>query len=225
MLLKAEWAGRFLRACAEVRSARRRPLTSGQVLYATMPEGRCLVVAAGYVKLLDPRLDGSRFIRLILGRGGLFGDRPFGARAFLGFPSPEHEQAVAHGPAEVLELDREEIEAASRSRPDLASLLLESATARAQFLERRLLWQVTSPIRARVAAALRDLICFEGQRCRHGHTIDVRLTHEDLGELVGAARPVISAELVRLKDEGFVHYTRSYFCVDDIDGLDRVAVG
>jgi CRP-like cAMP-binding protein len=74
-----------------------------------------------------------------------------------------------------------------------------------------------------VAATLRDLICFEGQRCNHGHTIDVRLTHQDLAELVGVARPVVSAELVQLRSENLISYTRSYFCVDDLAGLDRVA--
>ena len=99
-------------------------------------------------------------------------------------------------------------------------------TTRAQFLERRLLWQFTTPIRAGWPPRLRDMICFEGcSACRHGHTIDVRLTHQDLAELVGAARPVISAELVRLRDEGLVMYTRCFFCVDDLDGLDRVAGG
>jgi CRP/FNR family cyclic AMP-dependent transcriptional regulator len=81
-----------------------------------------------------------------------------------------------------------------------------------------LLRQFTTPIRARVAAALRDLICFEGQRCRHGHTVDVRLSHEDLAELVGAARPVVSAELIQMRREGLVEYTRCYFCVDDLAG-------
>ncbi len=78
MLLKTEWVERFVRTCAKVRSARRRSLTTGQSVYSTLPEGRCWLVAAGYVKLLDPRVDGNRLIRLILGRGGLFGDRPFG---------------------------------------------------------------------------------------------------------------------------------------------------
>ena len=125
----------------------------------------------------------------------------------------------------VLELDRQEFEAASQAQAELATLLLESVTTRAQFLERRLLWQFTTPIRARVAATLRDLICFEGQRCRHGHTIDVRLSHQDLAELVGAARPVVSAELVQMRREGLIEYTRCYFCVDDLAGLDRVAAG
>jgi CRP/FNR family cyclic AMP-dependent transcriptional regulator len=225
MLLKTEWTEQFIRACANVRSARRRSLAAEQLVYSTVPEGQCWVVASGYVKVIDPRVDGNRFVRLILGRGGLFGDRPFGAIASRGFATPQHEQAVAHGPAEILELERAEIEAESRAQPELANLLLESVTTRAQFLERRLLWQFTTPIRARVAATLCDLICFEGQRCKHGHTIDVRLSHQDLSELVGAARPVVSAELVRLRDEGLIAYTRCYFCVDDLEGLDRIGHG
>ena len=223
MLLKSEWAERFMRACARVKSCQRRSVASGKVIYPSFPEGRCWVVASGYVKVLDPRTDGGHCIRLIIGRGGLFGDRPFGEVAFRGFTSPQQEQAIAHGPAEIIEMDRTELESASRGDGELASMLLESVTSRAQFLERRLLWQFTNPVRARVAATLRDLICFEGDRCKHGHTIDVRLSHQDLAELVGAARPVISAELVQMKREGLVEYTRCYFCVDDLAGLDRIA--
>jgi len=225
MLLKSEWAERFINTCTKVKSARRRRLAGGESVYLTEPKGRCWVVASGYVRLLDSVADGVQFIRLILGRGGLFGDLPFGTSAFPGFASPRQEQVFAHAPAEVIELDRRELEAASRAQGDLATLLLESATTRAQFLERRLLWQFKTPVRARVAITIRDLICFEGQRCRHGRNVDVRLTHQDLSELVGAARPVVSAELVRLRDERLVSYTRSHFCVEDLSGLSRVVAG
>jgi hypothetical protein len=104
MLLNAEWSERFIQACAKVRSARRRSLPAGQLVYSTIPDGRCWVVVAGYIELLDPRVEGNRFIRLILGRGGLFSDRPFGAGAFRGFISPQLEQAVTHGPTEVIEM-------------------------------------------------------------------------------------------------------------------------
>jgi hypothetical protein len=91
MFLNAEWSERFLQACSTVRSARRRSLPAGQLVYSTIPGGRCWAVVAGYIKLLDPRVDGNRFIRLILGRCGLFGECPFGAGAFRGFISPQPE--------------------------------------------------------------------------------------------------------------------------------------
>jgi hypothetical protein len=88
-------------------------------------------VVAGYITLLDPRVDGNRFIRLILGRGRLFGDRPFGAGAFRGFISPEREQAVAHGPAELIEMDRRVLEAAARAQAGLATLLVSTQSSQA----------------------------------------------------------------------------------------------
>ena len=125
---------------------------------------------------------------------------------------------------DILELDHVGLEIASRGDMEIASLLLESVTARAQFLERRLLWQFTTPVRARVAATLRDLICFEGGGGTHGHTIDVRLTHQDLAELVGEARPVINAELTRMRSEGLIDDNRCFFCVDDLAGRNEIAI-
>jgi CRP-like cAMP-binding protein len=223
MLLDFEWADRFLKACARLRSAHRRRLEAGRPIYSGVPKGRCWVVARGYVRLFDLRNDGDRLIRLFLGRGSLFGDHPFESNAFRGFSLPDNEHADAHGPAEVIEFSREELESASQSDRELCRLLLESAATRSRFLERRLDWQLTVPVRARIAATLRDLICFSGDRCRHGHTIDIRLTHQDLSELVDVARPVVSAELVRLRDEGLIAYTRSYFCVNDLAGLNRAS--
>ena len=125
---------------------------------------------------------------------------------------------------DILELDRAELEIASRGDVEIASLLLESATARAQFLERRLLWQFTTPVRSRVGGMLRAPICFEGQRCMHGHTLDVRLSHQDLAELVGAARPVINAELTRIRSEGLIDDNRGFFGVDDLAGRNEIAI-
>ncbi|MHC5543051.1 hypothetical protein ACYOEI_32925, partial [Singulisphaera rosea] len=92
MRIDKSWAERFIRACAQVPSSRRLSLASGAVIYSSDPAAKCWVVATGYVKLIDPRLDGERFTRLIQGRGGLFGDRPFGTAAFRGFASAQFEQ-------------------------------------------------------------------------------------------------------------------------------------
>ena len=55
MILEKKWADRLLQACQQVRSARRRTVAAGESIFSTTPDGRCWVVAAGYVKLLDPR--------------------------------------------------------------------------------------------------------------------------------------------------------------------------
>jgi CRP-like cAMP-binding protein len=93
MLLKSEWAERFINTCAKVKSARRRSLAAGESVYLTEPKERCWVVTSGYVRLLDPVADGVQFIGLILGRGGIFGDLPFGTSAFPGFDLSEIQTA------------------------------------------------------------------------------------------------------------------------------------
>src|SRR5262249_11366693 len=107
-------------------------------------EGRCWVVASGYVKLLDPRPDGNRFIRLILGRGALFGDRPFGTEPFRGVASPQPEQAVAHGPAEVVALDRAAIEAAASADAEVDDPRFPRPEGDKESLKRREQWRLAA---------------------------------------------------------------------------------
>lgn len=225
MLVNQASAERLIQAFRRIPGGQRRSLGSGQVLYSSTPENQCFLVTSGYVKLVELRADGSQFVRLILGRGSVFGDRPFRGLAFAGFSSDRTELAIAHGPAEVLHVERTEVESAAQGDIALSNQLLASTAALLEFLERRVAWQFTHPVRARVAATLRDLLCFDGQHCRHGHAIDVRLTHQDLSELVGVTRPVVSAELARLKLAGLISYTRSYLCVDDLVALERAAEG
>ena len=111
------------------------------------------MVTAGYVKLLDPRPDGDRFIRLILGRGGLSVTGRSGRRRSADSRRPSTSRPSPTAPRRSWNWTAE-LEAAALRQSVLATLLLESATVRAEFIERRLLWQCTTPIRARVAAAL-----------------------------------------------------------------------
>jgi CRP/FNR family transcriptional regulator, cyclic AMP receptor protein len=223
MLLERKWSELFVKNCAAVPSARRRSFTNRESIYLRNPEGRCWVIASGYVKLVDLFDNGNQLTKLIVGRGGLIGDFPFGTTAFRGFASSVPEQAVAHGSATAIEFDSDALAKFTLSSLEFASMVIESLSTRVEFLGRRLSWNSPALLRVRLASALRDLICFEGQRCRHGHSIDVRLTHSDLSELVGAARPVVSAELIRMRALGVISYTRSFFCVDNLTKLNQMA--
>lgn len=46
------------------------------------------------------------------------------------------------------------------------------------------------------------------------HIIGLNLTHQDLADMIGASREVVSVELKKMKADGFVDYTRSTFSVD-----------
>jgi CRP/FNR family transcriptional regulator len=188
------------------------------MIYLNRSPGKTFVVKQGYVRLVYAEPNGRLLTRMLLGRGALFGDLPFRPEVFHSI-----ERAIASGMTSVIELARDELEEHARSNAHFQSLLLQTFSAQLSALDRRLQWQLVSPIRTRIAAALLDLICFAGGRCGHGHLIDIRLTHEELAELVISARPVVSEVLSELKSQRIVEYTRAHICLLNLDRLKAIS--
>lgn len=210
---------RFLAALQRVHPFRRRTLKDKMLVYESFVPGKAYVIEAGYVRIVSAEANGRYITRSLLGAGAIWGDLPFGLAIFL-----NSESAIANGAAIVLEFDRANIERASKSDESLRQGLLETYGLQLHFLDRRLQWQLISPLQRRVAMALVDLMCFEGRPCNHGvgYVVDVRMTHEELSELVGAARPNVSAIMKTLRDQGLLSYTRAYVCVRDLGALSRI---
>lgn len=191
------------------------------MVYASFAPKKSYVVEEGYVRLVFTQPDGHQVTRLLLGQGALFGSRPFSPDTFK-----SEELAMVSGKTVVLEIDRAEMEEASHRDGAFRQVLLESLATQMQFLDRRLQWQLKSPLQARIAMILADLMCFAGGPCGHrgqGHFVDVRMTHEEFAELAGAARPTASTILKDLRDQGAIDYTRAHICVLDLDVLTRIA--
>lgn len=213
-------SARFLAAIGELQVVRRRELKNKMNVYGSLVPGKVYVVEKGYVRMVSAQPDGSNATRAILGRGAILGDLPFD-HAFIkseGF-------AVCSGPTCVLEFERAAIEAAAHRDKRFCQILLEIYASQLQSLDRRLQWQLATPLDRRIAVVLVDLMCFQGQPCRHGegYLVDVRLTHEELAELVGAARQTVSTILNEFRDQNLISYTRAYLCVKNLIALGRVA--
>lgn len=213
-------SSRFVASVAKLRSVTTRDLKHREPVYLGRTPGRAYVVKRGYVRLVHVQPEGKPVTRMLLGKGAMFGDLPFS-------PNLVHfrEQALASGLSCVIEVDRQEVEKQAIAMPDFQSLLLQIVSTQFEALDRRLQWQLISPLRTRIAAAVADLVCFTGGRCAHGHLIDMRLTHEEFAELVVAARPVVSAILAELKMDGMLDYTRSHLCVLNLDRLLAIVEG
>lgn len=220
MQIHSELSSRFVSGCTKVRSLVKREMKNRNVLYLARPLGTVYVVKKGYVRLVHVQPDGRSVTRMLLSKGAMFGDIPFRPGFFLA-----KEQAIASGATCVLEMTRRDLENHANSDSGFLAAMLHTVIAQHQALDRRMQWQLISPLRTRIAMALSDLLCFSGGRCGHGHLIDVRLTHEEFAELVVAARPVVSEALGELKAEGLISYTRSHLCLLDLDRLQSLAQG
>lgn len=178
------------------------------------PEGKTFVVKSGYIRLLYVDSSDRLLTRMVMGKGAMFGDLPFRPHFFT-----SDERAISTSAASIIEIGREVIEQHTKVDSEFQGIFLQTLASQYSALDRRLQWQLITPIRSRVAAAVYDMVCFAGGRCGHGHLIDVRLTHEELSELIAAARPVVSEILLSFKSQGFLDYTRSHICVLNMDKL------
>jgi len=157
----------------------------------------------GHVKLTRLNRNGEADMVALLKTGDWFG-------ALDGSNAPCAESAVAKGTVRLRGLSRDALRASAED----ASAVIDSMARRQRFLELRLAALMRRDVRARLAAVLLDLAKFCGQHCAHGHEIDVRLTHQELAELAGVSRPVVTTTLNRWRSENLLRYTREYICIE-----------
>lgn len=195
---------------------RRHTLKHGAEIHLSSTNMKFYIVDKGFVRLTSIQLDGKRVTRMILGKGGMFGQLPFVPSLFR-----TDEDALANGPTCVLEFDFVSMEEALGDNTAAQRLLVELLGAQLQMLSRRLQWQQTNPLDKRIALVLYDLLCFGGRPCPHGpgYAVDIRVTHEELAEIIGAARPTVSAILSVFHQEQLISSTRAFICVRNLERL------
>ena len=101
--------------------------------------------------------------------------------------------------------------------------LLQHSSRRQRQADRRYGSLVSMRAEARLAATLRDLSGQFRTRCEHGFGLHLRISQQELADLAGASRPVVSTLLNRLRDQGVLGYSRDYICVRDIGVIGKLA--
>lgn len=163
-------------------------------------------VLDGQVTIARHNSDGATLTTAALGPGEFFGP------ALSGAPAAE-DTARAKGVATIWRAPLDEWRRLLLQHPatawDFASLLAR----RQHQMERRLESFAFKRTRARLAEAFRELSGGFATRCEHGFGQHLRLTQQELADLVGASRPVVSTILNELRDQGVLGYNREYVCV------------
>ncbi|MBU2478367.1 MAG: Crp/Fnr family transcriptional regulator [Gammaproteobacteria bacterium] len=173
------------------------------------------LVMEGHVKLVSIGASGDEFIKSILPVGEYFGPGvAFDTHALC------EEMAIARGITRILPIPSDAMEYSSDKAGELNAGLIRSLAKQKRFQERRLERMRLGDMRCRVAGMLQTLAVHYGGPCMHGHAIDFRMTQDELANLVGASRQVVSGILSEFKALGIIGYTRSYICIEDMDRLE-----
>jgi CRP/FNR family cyclic AMP-dependent transcriptional regulator len=186
---------------------------AGQILYSpATPTEVLFILRAGRVRLYTIGAEGRSLTTAIVEPGDVFGEM-----AALG-------QSLAGMFAETLEpttlcvMSRADVDRLLLADPRIAARIAGLLGRRVAELERRLADVVLKSAPDRVASTLTRMAD------RDGATI--RLTHEQLAELVGTTRETVTKVLGDLSALGLVHLRRGRIVIKDSQGLrELVTIG
>jgi CRP-like cAMP-binding protein len=200
------------------RVARRKQLARHEELFHKGDEGAELfVVVEGKLKALTTSLEGDDIVFNILGRGDAFGE----IALFAG--TPRTATIVAIEACELLAVDRRELFALLKSHPNAALSLLRVLAARLTSLSERVEDTQFLSLSARLAKKLSALAADYGAQTEAGVRVDLKLSQEEWGDLVGVTRESINKQIRTWTTQGLLSTDRGYIVIHRPDELEKLA--
>jgi CRP-like cAMP-binding protein len=172
-------------------------------------------VLDGQVTVARVSSDGVTLTTAALGAGDFFGPA-------LSAATEAEDTARAKGAISVWRAPIDEFRRLLLHHPPLAWEFISILARRQRQMERRLESFAFKNTEVRIAETFRELSGGFATRCEHGFGQHLRLTQQELADLVGASRPVVSTILNRLREKGVLNYNREYVCVRRIEDIENL---
>jgi len=179
------------------------------------PARAIFCVLEGQVTLARGSDDGAMLTTAVLSVGDFFG-------AALSGVAKSEDTAKAKGSVSLWRAPIEEFQRLLRQHPEVSWEFVSLLARRQRQMERRLEGFAFKRVEARLAETFRELSGGFAMRCEHGFGQHLRLSQQELADLVGASRPVVSTILNRLRDQGVLGYNREYVCVRRIEDIENL---
>lgn len=167
-------------------------------------------IKSGIVKLSHLTTQGAEITIALLQKGDVIGHL-LGDSAHQGM----EETAQVLGEVSYYRLAYDDFKALLSQHAELAWYVFEETYARKQKIERKLRASLTQPVEMRLAITLLELAEMFGIRCTHGYALEIHLTQQDVADLIGASRPVVSTILNDFRNRRMLDYTRDQICIND----------
>lgn len=181
------------------------------------PGDSMMAVIRGRVKICSHSLDGKELVLSIINKGGLFGE------IALLDGEPRTADAVALEESDLLILDRSQLMPLLTARPDIAfriiGVLCKRLRQTSEHLEDTLFLEASS----RFARALKRLGDAFGRAGPEGLRLDIKLSQQQLGCLVGVSRESINKLLNEWQRAGVIRMDSGHIVILDARALDEIA--
>jgi CRP-like cAMP-binding protein len=161
------------------------------------------VIREGYVRLTRQTPKGAFITLDILNPGDIFGEMALAGQ------DRQSDAAEAMKDCTLWAIPRAALEAVVMTNPSMALQITKIIGFRRWQIENKVSTLLcTVPVRlARLILSLADR--YPGKTRQDVRFVNIRLTHQDLGELIGANREIVTATLNRFKQDGIVDTARN----------------
>jgi CRP/FNR family cyclic AMP-dependent transcriptional regulator len=175
------------------------------------------VVVSGRLKALATSLEGDDVVFNILGPGEVFGEI-----ALLG-ETPRTATVAAIEPCELLVIDRRDFLALLRRHPEAAIGLLRVLALRLKRVSELLEDTLFLNLPIRLAKKLLALDRVYGRDTEAGRRVDLKLSQEEWGDLVGTTRESINKQMRAWTEQGLISVDRGYVVIHRSEELEQLA--
>lgn len=175
------------------------------------------LLKAGNVRLATTTEDGKEVVLAVLGMGDLFGDLPLLGQEY------QCCDARALTAAEVCRIPVDNLERLIKQRPIIALKLIRSLGERLSEFQRMVESAFTKTAKQRLAQLLLKLGEQHGLKTRIGLGINLRLTQQELANMIGATRESVAVLLGEMRHEGILHTANHRVILRDPRKLRQIA--
>ena len=182
------------------------------ILFEDDPGDSLFLVKNGRVKVVLIGEDGREVILGILTVGDHFGELSL----IDGHPRSAH--VIAMDDAQLIVLRREDFRRRVEASPRVAWALLVEISRRLRRADEQIGSLVLLDVDGRIARLLLDAAAESG-----GPTIEKRLTHQTIAQMIGASRETVSRAMRDFQDSGLISVQRRQISIANRPGLERLA--
>lgn len=182
------------------------------ILFEDDPGDSLFLVKNGRVKVVLIGEDGREVILGILTVGDHFGELSL----IDGHPRSAH--VIAMDDAQLIVLRREDFRRRVEESPRVAWALLVEISRRLRRADEQIGSLVLLDVDGRIARLLLDASAESGSA-----TIEKRLTHQTIAQMIGASRETVSRAMREFQDNGLISVQRRQISIANRAGLERLA--
>lgn len=174
-----------------------------------------MLLSEGRVRICDSTPDGKQLILAFIEPGELFGELA------LIDAQPREERAEAAIPSTVILIPGDAMQSLLHSAPELSLGITKLIGFRRRRIERRLKTLLFRSNRERLAHLLLELAEQYGKADAAGILIDIKLSHQDLANIIGSTRETVTVTLGEMQGEGIVRLGRQTIVLTDPKRLSK----